>query len=50
VIYRIVIAVVMQTGWVETQDTKLFSAILVAIALAVPVMIERYRNKPRVEE
>lgn len=50
VIYRIVIAVVMQTGWVDTQDTKLFSAILVAVALAVPVMIDRHRNKPRVEE
>ena len=50
VIYRIVIAIVMQTGWVETQDTKLFSAILVAIALAVPVMIDRHRNRPQVEE
>ncbi len=50
IIYRIIIAVIMQTGWVETQDTKLFSALLVAVALAVPVMIERHRNKPRVEE
>lgn len=50
VIYRVVIAVVMQTGWVDTQDTKLFTAILVAIALAVPVMIERHRNRPHVEE
>lgn len=50
VIYRIIIAVVMQTGLVETQDTKLFSALLVAVALAVPVMIERYRNKPQVKE
>lgn len=49
-VYRIIIAVVMQTGWVETSDTKLFSAILVAIALAVPVLIDRYRNKPKVEE
>ena len=50
IIYRIVIAIVVQTGWVDTQDTKLFSALLVAVALAVPVLIERYRNKPRVEE
>lgn len=49
VIYRIVIAVVMQAGWVDTSDTKLFSAILVAIALAVPVLIDRYRNRPQVE-
>lgn len=50
VVYRIIIAIVIQTGWVETEDTKLLSAVLVAIALAVPVLIERYRNKPRVEE
>lgn len=50
VVYRIIIAVVMQTGWVETTDTKLFSAILVAIALAVPVLMERHKNKPQVEE
>lgn len=50
VVYRIIIAVVMQTGWVETTDNKLFTAILVAVALAVPVMLERYRNKPQVEE
>lgn len=50
VIYRIVIAVVMQAGWVDTSDTKLFSALLVAVALAVPVLIERHRNKPQVEE
>lgn len=50
VIYRIIIAAVMQTGWVDTSDTKLFSAILVAIALAVPVLIDRHRNKPQVEE
>jgi putative ABC transport system permease protein len=50
VIYRIVVAIVMQAGWVDTSDTKLFSAILVAIALAVPVLIERHRNRPQVEE
>lgn len=50
IVYRIIIAIVIQTGWVDTEDTKLLSAVLVAIALAVPVLIERYRNKPRVEE
>ncbi len=50
IIYRIIIAVVMQTGFVDTQDTKLFSALLVAVALAVPVMVERHRNKPKREE
>ncbi len=50
IIYRIVIALILQTGWVETTDTKGFSAIIVAIALAVPVLISRYKNKPQVEE
>lgn len=50
IVYRIIIAIVIQTGWVDTEDTKLLSAVLVAIALAVPVLIERYRNKPKVEE
>lgn len=50
VVYRVIIAIVLQTGWVDTNDTKLFSAILVAVALGVPVMMERHRNKPVVEE
>lgn len=50
ILYRVIIAIVIQTGWVDTEDTKLLTAVLVAIALAVPVTIERYRNKPKVEE
>lgn len=50
VIYRIIIAVVLQLGFVETNDLKLFSALIVAIALAVPVLIDRHRTKPKVEE
>lgn len=50
IVYRIIIAVVLQIGFVDTNDMKLFSALIVAVALAVPVMIERYRTKPQVEE
>lgn len=50
IIYQVVIALILQTGLVETTDTKGFSALIVAIALAVPVLISRYKNKPQVEE
>lgn len=50
IVYRVIIAIVLQTGFVDTNYTKLLSAVLVAVALAVPVMIERHRNKPQVEE
>lgn len=47
IIYRIIIAVVLQIGIIETSDLKLLSAIVVAIALSVPVLIEKQRNIPR---
>ncbi|MFP3153669.1 ABC transporter permease [Lachnospiraceae bacterium ZAX-1] len=47
IIYRMIIAVVLQFGFIETTDLKLFSAIVVAVALSVPVMIDRQKSKPR---
>ena len=38
--YRIVIAVVLQLG-LKTTDLKLFTAIIIAIALAIPVIKAR---------
>jgi putative ABC transport system permease protein len=40
VIYRIVVAVVLQMG-LNTDDLKLFTAILVAVALTIPVWMEK---------
>ncbi len=37
VIYRLIIAIVLQLG-MKTQDMKLFSAIIVALALSLPVL------------
>ena len=39
-IYRIVVAVVLQMG-LNTDDLKLFTAILVAVALSIPVIMEK---------
>lgn len=38
VLYRIIIAIVLQTGFVKTDDLKLFTAIVVTLALAVPAL------------
>lgn len=44
VIYFIIRAVVLQLG-MDANDMKLLSAIIVAVALAVPVAMEKYRLK-----
>ncbi len=43
VIYRIIVAVVLQLG-LNTDDLKLLTAILVAVALSIPVMLEKRRQ------
>lgn len=46
ILYRIVVALVLQMG-LSTDDLKLLTAILVAIALTVPIMIEKHNQKKR---
>ena len=43
ILYRIIVAVVLQLG-LSTDDLKLLTALLVGIALTVPVMVSK-RNK-----
>lgn len=55
IIYRIIVAIVLQMG-MNTDDLKLLTAILVAIALSVPVLISKrnqvamYKKLTRKEE
>lgn len=49
VIYRLIIAVVLQLG-MKTQDLKLLSAIVVAIALSVPVIKKNLSHKRKAAE
>lgn len=49
VIYRLIIAVVLQLG-MKTQDLKLLSAIVVAIALSVPVIKKNLSRKRKAAE
>ena len=44
ILYRIVVAVVLQMG-LSTDDLKLLTAVLVAIALSIPVMIDKHNQK-----
>ncbi|MFV0381025.1 MAG: ABC transporter permease [Breznakia sp.] len=43
IIYRLIIAIVLRLG-LQTDDLKLFSAILVGLALALPVMMQKHRQ------
>ncbi len=44
VIYRLIIAIVLQLG-MKTQDMKLLSAVVVAVALSVPVLKKNFTRK-----
>ena len=44
VIYRMIIAIVLQLG-MKTQDLKLLSAVVVAVALSVPVIKKSFKKK-----
>ena len=46
ILYRVVVAVVLQMG-LSTDDLKLLTAVLVAIALTIPVMIEKHNQTKR---
>ena len=46
ILYRVVVAIVLQMG-LSTDDLKLLTAVLVAIALTVPIMIEKRNQKAR---
>lgn len=49
VIYRVIIAIVLQMG-MKTQDLKLLSAVVVAVALSVPVLKQKYGKKKAVSK
>ena len=44
IVYRLVIAIVLQLG-MPPNDLKLFTAILVAIALSMPLIREKWRAR-----
>ena len=49
IVYRAAVAIVLQLG-LNTDDLKLFTALLVAIALTTPVLLEKQgRNKYKIE-
>ena len=46
ILYRVVVAMVLQMG-LSTDDLKLLTAVLVAIALTVPVMLDKRKQNAR---
>ena len=49
IIYRVIIAIVLQMG-MKTQDLNLLSALVVAVALSVPVLKQQYGKKKAVSK
>ncbi|WP_407400272.1 ABC transporter permease [Treponema sp.] len=49
IIYRVIIAIVLQMG-MKTQDLKLLSAVVVAVALSVPVIKQKFGIKKAVSK
>lgn len=49
IIYRVIIAIVLQMG-MKTQDLKFLSAVVVAVALSVPVLKQKYGKKKAVSK
>ena len=45
-IYRAIVAVVLQMG-MNTNDLKLLTAVIVALALGIPVMMPRKKSRPK---
>lgn len=43
IIYRIIVAIVLQLG-LNTDDLKLFTAFIVAVALTVPIMLDKQKQ------
>lgn len=50
VIYRIVLALALQIEFLDTGDMKLITAVIVIIALVVPFMMNKYKDKKRREK
>ena len=49
IIYRIIIAVVLQLG-LKSTDLKLLTAIIVALALALPVLKKKFKKTKAVPQ
>ncbi|NGP44487.1 ABC transporter permease [Bacillaceae bacterium SIJ1] len=47
IIYRIVVALALRVGFLDTGDMKLITAVIVIIALIVPRQVDVYREKAR---
>ncbi|MBD8025535.1 ABC transporter permease [Ureibacillus sp. Re31] len=47
IIYRIIYAVALRIDWLDTSDMKLITAVIVILALVIPQVVEKRREKIR---
>jgi putative tryptophan/tyrosine transport system permease protein len=47
IIYRLIYAIALRVGWLDTGDMKLITAIIVILALVVPQIVDKQREKKR---
>ncbi|WP_108306101.1 ABC transporter permease [Metalysinibacillus jejuensis] len=47
VIYRVVLALALKSGFLDSGDMKLITAVIVIIALILPQMIDKYKERKR---
>lgn len=47
IIYRIVLALALRVGWLDTGDMKLITAVIVVLALTIPQIFEKQKEKKR---
>ncbi|MEG0473458.1 MAG: ABC transporter permease, partial [Solibacillus sp.] len=47
IIYRLIYALALRVGWLDTGDMKLITAIIVILALIIPQVLNKQREKKR---
>ncbi|MEK4228277.1 ABC transporter permease [Solibacillus sp. FSL H8-0538] len=47
VIYRLIYAIALRVGWLDTGDMKLITAIIVILALVIPQVLDKRKEKKR---
>ena len=47
IIYRIVLALALRVDWLDTGDLKLITAIIVILALTIPLFLDKRKEKKR---
>ena len=47
VIYRMIYALALRVDWLDSGDMKLITAVIVILALVIPQIVSKYKEKKR---